>query len=54
MPSAAAEDAELGVAAQLSDVQAGRGGDGAAPKEAQRGVAAQDTEVGVVDRLPDA
>ena len=54
IPPAAAEDAELGLAAQLPHVQTGRGGDGAATEEAQRGVAAQDTEIGVVGRLPDA
>ena len=32
--SAAAKDAKLGVAAKLSYVQAGRGGDGAAAEEA--------------------
>ena len=47
LSAAAAEDAELGVAAQLPDVQAGRGGDGAATEVAQRGVAAHPTEMGV-------
>ena len=42
------------MAALLSDVQAGQGGDVAAMEEAERGMAAQDTELGVVDRLPDA
>ena len=43
------EDTELGVAAQLSDIHAGRGGDGAATEEAQRGMSAQEAELGVVD-----
>ena len=53
MLSAAAKDAKLGVAAELSDVQAGRGEDGAETEEAQQGVAAQDIELGVIGLLPD-
>ena len=42
------------MAAQLPDAPAGQGGDGAAAEEAERGVAAQDTEMGLIARLPES